>query len=450
VRSLGGWSVRALSLVAHLVAGSLVASLGWLGDGQWGWLLLAFGPALLLQRTHVGVLAFVSGYYLALGWESVPSLWRYFDMGWAQALLLWLTHALLNACAWWIPFVAAERFLPDRKWRSPLALVTGVVLSLCWPWEIFSWNHPLLYAGALFPGAGGWGVLAVLMGWILAGIAWQASERPARKASVMAAGALLMLAASLLWSGWTQAFRLEREARLSSRLLWHPVSTAFGSARQASEIVRRGQWFKGLLDEMESAVEFRDAVVVLPEGVLGPHRESLLTLLAQRSRFLQERNVTLFWHADVPEAKMAGARQPKDLLVASERDNIIASSAVWAFVPGHDRGDVIYRARVPVPWSGGGVEMMHHRRASPVVEVDGVGRVVFGVCYEGFLLSHWMRAWIDTKMGEQKIDKVVGMASLWFLQGFALESAAAKQRLAFEWGASLLGADLILAVNKGN
>jgi len=53
-------------------------------------------------------------------------------------------------------------------------------------------------------------------------------------------------------------------------------------------------------------------------------------------------------------------------------------------------------------------------------------------------------------MGAQKIDRVVGMASLWFLQGFALKSAAAKQRLAFEWGASLLGADLVFAVNKGS
>jgi hypothetical protein len=432
-----------------MAAGACVASLGWWGEGQWGWLLLAFGPALLVQRTHGGVLAFACGYYLALGWESVPSLVRYFDMGWAQALLLWLAHALLNACAWWIPFLGAGRFLPDRGWRAPLALVSGAALSLCWPWEIFSWNHPLLYAGALFPGAGGWGVLAVLTGWILVGIGWQASQRPARKASVVAAGAVLMAAAALLWSGWTQALRLEREARLSSRLLWHPVSTAFGPARQSAEIVRRGRWFSGLLDEMASAVEFRDAVVVLPEGVLGPHRESLLTLLAQRSRFLQERNIALFWHADVPEIKMTSAQQSKGLLVASERDNIVASSAVWAFVPGRDRGDVIYRARVPVPWSGGGVEMMRHRRASPVVEVDDVGRVVFGVCYEGFLLSHWIRAWIDTEMGEQKIDKVVGMASLWFLQGFALESAAAKQRLAFEWGASLLGADLVLAVNKG-
>jgi len=442
--------MRALSAVAHLAAGGLVASLGWWGDGQWGWLLLAFGPALLLQRTHGGVLAFAGGYYLALGWESVPSLWRYFDMGWAQAISLWLAHALLNACAWWIPFLVAERLFPDRLWRAPLALIAGVVLSLCWPWEIFSWNHPLLYAGALFPGAGGWGVLAVLTGWILSGIGLRTSKRAARKVSVVVAGALLMVAAALLWSGWAQAFRLEREARPSPRLLWHPVSTAFGPARQAAEILRRGRWFKDLLDEMAVAVDFRDAVVVLPEGVLGPHRASLLALLAQRSRLLQERNITLLWHADVSETKMVGTWQPKYLIGASGRDNIVVSSGVWAFVPGHDRGHIIYRARVPVPWSEGGVSVISHRRASPVVEVDGVGRVAFGVCYEGFLLSHWMRAWIDTKMGEQKIDKVVGMASLWFLRGFALESAAAKQRLAFAWGASLLGADLILATNKGD
>jgi len=253
-----------------LVVGGAIGFLGWHGQGEYGYALLLFGAVLLLARNAAHAFVFALGYYLLLSTETPPSLRGFFDYSLAASVGLWLAHGALNAVAWALPVAAwalLARFVsfpasmpavlraPRLVWtaRALFVLLGGSILSVLEPWASFSWGHPLMVAGQMYPGGHWFALAAVLLIWIALGAWAQAaldSVGQPRPATRLARAALLLplllpiaiLASMLVWRSLDLNQRPAAEGFAQS-VVWHAQHSQFEPGRtpaQLMEILQRG------------------------------------------------------------------------------------------------------------------------------------------------------------------------------------------------------------------
>lgn len=428
-------SKRTVHLLLWLLWGAAIAQLGWADNDAHSLALLLYGPSVMLAGRASSAYALALGYFAWLGIDEVGAVQAYYGWSAAASVGVWAVHAAVNALPWAIGYVAAK--LPCRCWRGlsewvvvAVAWLLAAGLSLVEPWASLGWGNPLFVAGVELPGSGALGVvlvalLQVLLGWLV----WYAWHTRRFVAPLVAALACLMV----FGSSW----RLYREpVQRVHDVLWHPMQTSFGQAAAVADLVARLRWLKELVDQALQESDFHGAVVVLPESVLGPYRPSIESVFLLRRSALKRQEVAFLLHVDLACPKQASwcARPQNDA-------RIDLRGTVWLY--DSDGSQMLYVARREV--SRPSLVLGWGRRESELstpVRRTRWGRLAFGVCYEGFLLRHWM----DVAMSDVGPDVVVGFANLWFDR--ANDRLARKQRLAFERGALLVGAPLVLAVNR--
>ncbi len=154
-----------LRIPSPLYLGPAGAFAGWLAfDDTWlihrspasvaqGFLAAVFVLSLLWRRVRRPL----DGYAVMLGWylgacAVIPGIWQGFFGGWAGGFAIWIGLSALLAAAYLLP----------ARW-SRFGVLTGAVLTLAPPLGLFGLASPLLAAGAMFPGAGLWGIVLLLL-----------------------------------------------------------------------------------------------------------------------------------------------------------------------------------------------------------------------------------------------------------------------------------------------
>lgn len=417
---------QALLSVQAVVGGAMLAWLGWHPDGVYGLALLLWGALLVACGQPVRVWLAAWAYYLVLGWGEAQAAQAYWGWGWWAAQALWLVHAALNALAWALPF-ALLALLPFRSsaWAAAAAVAAGHVLSLLGPWATLSWGHPLLATADWLPGSGLAGVgVALLWQCVAAALIGLSLQRRAGSRAWLA-WVVATLAVGIIWHLAVHQPRQREQAR--DEVLWHVLAPEGGSPQRPSEMVQRFGWLRASLQQAQQQLP-APAVIVLPEGAVGPWRDSLRAWLESRQESLRQSGHIVLLQADVADALQG---------LASNQFSGTIKNTVMAY--GASPAGAIYVSRRPLPagWARERGASGDADRA-PVVEVAG-RRVALAVCYEGLLLEHWLRAAVGSP------EKVVVMANHAFV---ASSVPRQRQEMAYRRGARLLGAPLVMAVAR--
>jgi len=456
-----------------LVVGGAIGFLGWHGQGEYGYALLLFGAVLLLARNAAHAFVFALGYYLLLSTETPPSLRGFFDYSLAASVGLWLAHGALNAVAWALPVAAwalLARFVsfpasmpavlraPRLVWtaRALFVLLGGSILSVLEPWASFSWGHPLMVAGQMYPGGHWFALAAVLLIWIALGAWAQAaldSVGQPRPATRLARAALLLplllpiaiLASMLVWRSLDLNQRPAAEGFAQS-VVWHAQHSQFEPGRTSAQLIERSRWVRettrAALEDARS-LDMQGLAIVFGEGVVGHHRDSITFMFASKQPSMDQARALVLLQANrfIENNFNSGAAiGAGDATIRP----IVAHNALWAYGYSVTPG-LVYISRRPVPWASEAYRVLPNPQGSTLADLGAFGKAMIAICYEGFLMEHWLKALIEG--APWRAQRVVAVANLWFLRGAAQHSARAKQELAMRRGAGLLGLPLTFAIN---
>jgi apolipoprotein N-acyltransferase len=290
------------------------------------------------RRIHAFIVSFA--YYGAASSVLIPGAKSFFGAGtgWELPIALWGAASLLLA----LPYGALwSKNRHAAQWLAPLA----VLVSVPPPLGIIGWANPLTAAGALFPGTGWFGLLAVLC---FAG----GTVRHFRTASCI----LMTIAvlANAIFAGIP-----------TPPTEWEAVDTTFGDVRPApSNILRQYQTAQYIQDR---AIESRARFIVFPESVVPSWNES----------------IELFWEPTLSRLRSSG----KTVMIGAGID--IPETEKYGnavIIRGAETG--VFFQRVPIP-----IGMWHplHNDGVPVavfgpsVKQVGGERIALLICYEQFL-----------------------------------------------------------------
>lgn len=315
---------------------------------------------------------------------------------------VWLLDAGILALPWAITHT--------KSWTAgslATRYLIALVVTLLPPVGIINWGHPLLAAGAVYPGTGLAGLLAAALLGYLAALAATGNKQGRKGVMAMVA---LGVAANVAYatppppSGWVG------------------ISTAMGRYPE-KDFRRNFEWQQELIRIADSATGSWIRVMVFPEEVAGawkPSKDYWWKDTAERSKLA---DMTILMGVDLQEP--GGFRD-----------------AVKAL--GSESGTVL-SARVPMPvgnwkfWRAGQPD-------SAIPDLLGSGRrviagktAVFSICYEDFLL--WPH--LESMIGRP--DVLVSMANNWSVRGLAAEW---HQELSIQAQARLIGAPLVRASNR--
>ncbi|MCX8016315.1 MAG: hypothetical protein N2690_00225 [Rhodocyclaceae bacterium] len=440
---------------------ALAAPAGWLALGlglAWlGWCvpqgepaLWLWGPALVLARCATQVMALALGYYgLALFWVPealVRFLQPWQELSLAAAALLVLLQALLNAAPWALAAWWAHKLVQPGL-RALLKCGLGSALALLPPLDVWSWAHPLMVAGDWFWGQGVCGLLATVLLWAAVGeyvrCIWMGACSRARRCRALAAMLLCgVLAGALAYHAQQQRQRSWKQAAAQWAAVL-PVPSQW-QALVPNDLPKRLSWAVAQLQQAWQTEDLQHALLVWPEGVLGPWRPSLQAAGQRWAHRLGQRHMRALWSAEL------ACDQSQAWLDAQARQLCLQPDArryhvVWLL----DEHGVrpVYAVRRPVPLAWLGPAFSHPAPSlawsSPIVSIDAGRSVALLVCYESFLLSSWIRVMLANTAETASISVV--MANMWF----ASEQVRRIQQVAVRRGAALAGVWPVISVNGG-
>ena len=363
--------------------------------------LLVFLPAAwVLAGSRLAAFALFLAYYAAFARDVHAAFTRFFPdewTGWGYGL--WLLHAAFLALPWAIFW---KKEWSARAIAVRLSIVFAILLLP--PVALFNWGHPLLAAGALFPGTG----IAGLAGCAIFGYSialWAIGDARGRNGAADLALASFLV--NMLYVPPTPPAG------------WQAINTTMGRY-PIENFNRRFTWQQELIRKVDSAITSGARVIVLPEEIAGEWKPSH----------------SFWWKSTEKKAKKNGSTV---LIGADLRSGKVFSDAVLAL--GKDSG-VVLTARVPMPignwqfWNPG-KSTATNIFDSGVRKVDGK-KTAFSICYEDFLI------WTHFEWMIDKPDVLVSMVNDWSVSGLA---AQWHQTLSIESQARLGRVPLVRASN---
>lgn len=368
--------------------------LGLLGGGVVGYaawftipalqLLLLLPLMMVRMPNRVGAAAVAFAYFLAFA-RDVPHATAQFFPEWPAfaGVALWIVHAAILAA----PFLLLNPTGTARS-RSIAMVAIALILSLP-PLGLLAWGNPLIAAGAVFPGMGVAGLVAVaLMMACLVTIETQVARMGALALAVLSVALNALYENPRQPDGWVGV-----DTHLPGRFPADPAARALRTI--------------AVVDAAKRGLEQGGGFVVLPESIAGPWRPALSESFAK-----------------LPDRVMIGAVMPTEggyLNALVDRD-----------------GNVLASSRVPMPigdWKPGGAKA--NIWASDLVQIDW-HRVAVSICYEDYIL------WPHRGLLTWQADLMVSASNNWSVAG---RDAVRIQRVSAEALARLAGAPLVRAVN---
>jgi hypothetical protein len=334
------------------------------------------------------------GYYAAASSVIIPGALAFFGARSTVifALGLWATASLLLATPYTMLWSANPY---SARWRLPLAIVASVPPPL----GIIGWANPLMSAGALFPGTGCFGLLAILT------FAACSRRRPTASIIVLTGTAIVVNVANPSGPGRPTD--------------WEVVNTTFGNTSvKPSDLVHQ---FRVARDIQHRALESRASVIVFPETVVPSWTEA----------------TDLFWRPTLTSLASKG----KTILIGA-LINVKGSEKYQnvVLIRGAMRGQFVQRIPVPVamwkPFSNDGVTL--NLNAPNTIEI-GKHRVASLICYEQILTWPLIRS----MMGRPNI--VVGVSNHHWAHGTGIPEV--QRRVFFSW-IRLFRIPYVLATNS--
>lgn len=364
--------------------------------------LLIFLPAAwVLAGSRLAAFVLFLAYYAAFSRDVSIAITRFFPDGWVGwGYGLWLLHAAFLAIPW-ASFWKAEWSSQTIATRSAIVFT----ITLLPPMALFNWGHPMLAAGALFPGTGSAGLAgSAIFGYSIA--LWAIGDTRGRNGA--AALALTAIMVNMLY------------VQPGQPAGWQAINTTMGRY-PIENFNRHFTWQQELIRKADSALASGARVVVLPEEIAGDWKPSH----------------DFWWRSIARKAKGTGST----VLIGTDlRSRKGFSDAVLAL--GKDSG-VVLTARVPMPlgnwqfWNPG-KSAATDIFGSGVRTIDGK-KTAFSLCYEDFLIWPHFEWMID------KPDVLISMVNDWSVSGL---SAQWHQTLSIESQARLGGVPLVRASNE--
>lgn len=339
-----------------------------------------------VETRKEGVLAMAAWYTGALA--SLPFVWMgFFGSAWGWVALPVLVVVLA------LPAAIAPR-------RSPaLGMALAIALASVPPLGFIGMGSPILLAGALFPGAGWWG-----LGLTLAALALSASK------------AKLAVVAQMVVLGWGLA-HLQAPAPTAPDLAW-AATTYFG---------------EGAPDDLNAMYDVQDEAKRMTTEALNAGAK--LIVLPEGTNKLWSAGEAYYWGTVTDLAKEKGATVLLGVYTDTmEPDRV---DGVVDLTTGE-----LYPASIAVPfgmwapWRGRGNFPLHLGATRTIP--TSLGQTAYMVCYEELL--PWPLA---MQMTGNRPALVVSLANQWFGKGWILRS----QERGAELQARLWGLPLLRALN---
>jgi hypothetical protein len=381
-------------LLRTIVLVALSTSAGWLGwSGHVLLLPLAatFPMVWSLARTRLQATAISAAYFLAASRGLPQGVANFYSSDIWPGLMLW--------------FVASSAFVTvhsvlwsERKgWQRPIRYLAVCVAMAIPPFGILGWAHPIIAAGALFPGWGWWG-----LGVMAAGLAVLTTRyRPA---------AVMFMSGFWLWC----AAEWRPPVQPAS---WRGVDLELGASLGRDASFERQQELIAIARGYTNGT-----TAVLPESALG------------------------FWTPTVGRVWQDGLTGTGITVIAGAAivdghgyDNVLVKLSA-------DGNDILYRERMPVPgsmwqpwrsWIGDPSGARAHFFANPVVAV-GNERVAPLICYEQLLV------WPILQSAFHRPDAIVAVGNGWWTKGTSIIDI---QQTNSEAWARLFGLPLVISFN---
>lgn len=371
-----------------------------IGYFAWGEHMMALGLAVAIAylwaqaptRTQAGLIAFAYYLMVARGMPKGAAVFFGTDATLAIGVAFWLFTAALLAAPWAL-------FWPKGRagyWWRLLAVLIAITVP---PLGLFGWGNPLTAAGALFPRASWFGLLATFV--LMLAYCYVAASRHTRY--VLAAHAALAL--TLVYGGSQH----------------DPVTDAKGVDTTLSGVgLGRYDYMQAYRNNqalIETASKQTAATVLLPESVAGLWQSTTIELWSDAEK--------------LPQLLFLGAAEPHR---GGEYSNVIV-----ALTPMGQR--IAYRQRVPVP-----VGMWHPwREDSAVAHWRGPGSFQLGgmrygalLCYEQILL------WPVLQTYAEKPALVLAPTNAWWSRDTSVP--AVQKSIVRAW-ARLFGVPSVTAFN---
>jgi len=389
---LGG-GARRLSRLSRMAIAFLVgAILGWIAWGR--------GEELVSLLAIAG---------LPLAWGHTSSRWDASSLmaGYFGAGARGLPHGAVvffgdQAPAWcgvamWAAVVAVLCVPYALGWARHgasrgLGFAVATLACAVPPFGLLGWLNPLSMAGVMFPA---WGWVGLVLG--LAALACVAARslRATGAIAALAVGANLMAghaqAAPARWQGFDTSF-----AKLSS------AGTEYASQLLAS--MKRINWLVGVINDMP-----RDAVLILPETVLGRLDGVEETMLSQAELILAAK------HSRV----IVGAELGRGTQYAN-------TAVVLGAGVGEDRA-AVQGIPVPIsmwkPWADDGAKADLLARGNTITVLGK--RVGVSVCYEQLLTYSLLRLAMD------KPEVLAAVSNVWWASSTNIPTIQAQSVRAY-------------------
>lgn len=367
-------------------------------------LLVLLPAAWVLAGSRLAGFSLFLAYYAAFARDIPTAITRFFPGEWTEwGYVLWLLHAAFLALPWTIFW--------KQEWNAraiAVRLSIAYAITLLPPVALFNWGHPLLAAGALFPGAGLLGlVLCALSGYSIA--LWATGDMRGMEGFKF----LVVIAIVFNFPGAKPYVQPIQPAG------WQSINTTMGRY-PVNDFNKRFTWQRELIRKTDGALASGARVIVLPEEIAGAWKPSH----------------DFWWRSTERKAKGSGTTV---LIGADLRSGKEFSDAVLAL--GKDDG-VVLSARVPMPignwlfWNPGS-SATTDIFGSGVRKIDGK-KTAFSLCYEDFLI------WAQFGWMIDRPEVLVSMVNNWSVSGLA---AQWHQTLSIESLARLGGVPLVRASN---
>ena len=401
-RSTGEW----LTAARYFATGACVGLFAWNFGSHVGNLLCVLALPVVWARTRGRWIAalMMLGYFAAGSAGAIPGVPVFF--GNPEALWMGLAVWLAFTVAATIPFVLL--WTTNTRWR-PWQFVGAIAILTLPPFGAIGMFNPIAVAGALFPWLGWYGLLLTVTLVLVLGyhsVRWTV----VLVSMALVANALATLETPAPPSGW----------RGMDTHLGGLTSGGSADAGQILAAMERVTW----LNQLAATVP-PNAVVVLPETIVGSFNGLTQAMLGAAETTLRAQGSIIFVGAEIPQ-DVGGYQNAMVALGAPLGQPTVAVQSVPVPI-------AMWR-----PWSSDAAiaSLWSHRGRH--IRIKGVD-VAVSICYEQLLPFALLAAMVD----EPKL--LVAVSNVWWASGTSVPQI---QRLTVDAIARLFGVATVRADNS--